>query len=216
MSSDKPAVNDSDTLYDKLVVYITSSYGELDNYSIELVEDVLSTGVHRVQAKIKTARGWANRVLSMLREASRWKNTASSMAEGKQLLFERKVTTYIRDTQWTTKIGADERKSQAQLQFISEQDEAKKWQDLTSEMRALADACEKKHKDLINTKDDIKALLWSARLQFVLETGNMSQEGHERQAQLAKPVFEPSDDRDDMTKLGVTGSSIDELLQGKS
>lgn len=206
-----------DELYTRLVSYVSNSYGELDNYNVELSEDVLSTGVHRVQKKITQARGWANRVLAMLREVKRWQNKSTSLSEGKKDLFERRVATFIRDTTWPKGVGADERKAQAQLQYEAEQEDARKWHDLTSELRSLSEACDKKHKDLVNSKDDLKALLWSARLQFVLDSGNINSTEIGRQAQmaqLAKPVFEPDDNRDDLSKINPSGNTVDELLKG--
>lgn len=204
-----------DDLYNRLVGYLNLCYGEIDKYEIDLSEDITSTGISRFQQKITTARGWSNRVLGMIREAKRWFNQVRSLSEGKKALWERSVVQYSLTQTWDKKFSADERRAQSELQFVGLYDDFKKWNDLTSELRSLVDALEAKHKDLINTKDDLKSLLWSVRLQLALGEGNVRVGAGELSARMAKPVFEPDSVEDDLNNKTPARETIDDLLKGK-
>lgn len=210
--SEAPEGMSQDELYSRLAHYISVSYAEIDKYEVDFAEDITSTGISRFQQKITQARGWANRVLGMLREAKRWYNKSTSLSEGKKALWERSITSHSMTQVWDKKYSADERRAQSELQFVALSDDYQKWSDLTSELRSLVDACDRKHKDLINSKDDLKALLWSVRLQLALGEGNVTLGTSELSARVAKPTFENTIE-DDLTNKNPTRETIDELLK---
>ena len=177
MSADPSKMTDTE-LHTHVTAMVRNGMEELDRYFLILDEDLLTTGTTRFQKKLMETRAWANRVLGMLGEARRLNNLVAALLRGKKSLLEARLAMWTQGNKDSLKgLDASERKAVAiQNNGLSVEDRDR-WEDLASEIRSFIATLDDRHRDLLNARNDLRALAWSVRLQGVL--GELSREGQE-------------------------------------
>lgn len=168
--------------------WLDKTYLELDGYTLVLGEDFLTTGITRFLKTLNDARGWSSRVLGLLMEARRYRDQAIHLAKGKKTLFEYSCIEFTKNERQSMPAGLDghERKALAALANRVRQEDWQAWENITNELRTLIEVLEDKHKDLLSSKQDLRAQLWAVKLQGFL--GELVSEAAEGEASRWEPT----------------------------
>jgi len=154
--------------YELAVRTIDSMYDELERYCAPGKLDLLAHGIDRFLGEIDRLREIGDRVLQMKRNISVLRSYVRSIAMSKRRHFERMV---VRDLETFDGKGmtAKDRRQAIELRYFNEEQDADAWTILDKSLQDLVVDLTDKHKQLVDSKQDIRANLMSLRLQLVLE-----------------------------------------------
>lgn len=209
---------------------IRQFYEEIETYKMPGEMKILDRGVHVTEfiASIDRLREWGDRILAMKRRVSVWKTTVRPQAVSRKRYWEREVAGELVFGDTPTKgVTAKDRRSLAEAKFSRLEDDLREWEEVEKALGDLYQDLTDKYRQIVDSKQDIRANLMSLRMQLVLERAGtdlaemMTDHGLKKASRYLREARGPDSDPDDVggpndPVAGFDPKELDDLLSGKA